>query len=106
MQGAVMELLAGRATWIAFKKWRTGERRAPDWFAQVLADLIEARVNAGRDIVAELRAYRRPAQPMRGAMAVDPETGTDRRASRIGRRSSQSAPQGNGGADRDGNGGA
>ena len=86
---ATVELLAGRAGWDAFKAWRAGKRTAPEWFAAMLADLIEARCRTGLAIVQELRDYRAPAHRNRGALAVDPETGRDNRGGRIGRTDSR-----------------
>lgn len=89
----VGELLAGRATWDAFKRWRRGERTMPVWFALVLADMIEARCRAGLAIVTELRDYRAPIHRNRGAVAVDPATGRDRRGGRIGRTGKSVSPK-------------
>lgn len=95
IERAVKGLLGGRATYHAYIQWRAGRAPAPDWFAQILAGLIRSRIEAGQSILAELEAYRRPVHPPRGAMKVDPVTGTDRRGSRIGRRQKEPGEQNN-----------
>lgn len=80
----VVEMLAGRASWPAAKRWRDGSRNAPEWFATQLADMIEGRCRAGLEIVRELRDYHVPARRNAGALAVHAD-GRDRRGGRIGR---------------------
>lgn len=89
VKGGALGLLAGKATWAAFKHWRAGRFVMPEWFARVLADMIESRCRAGLEIVQELRAYRVPERRRVGAMAVDPATGQDRRGGRIGKRKAE-----------------
>ncbi len=91
VRAGVVELLAGRSTWSAFKMWRSGTRTAPEWFAGILAGLIEARLASGAVILRELRDYRAPVHRNRGALAVDPATGRDNRGGRIGRHLSANA---------------
>lgn len=85
VQRGVEELQAGRASWSAFKLWQAGLRTGPEWFATVLADLIEARCRAGLEIVRELRDYRAPVKRNSGALQVQAD-GRDLRGGRIGMR--------------------
>ena len=82
----VGELLAGRASWEAFRMWRAGRRTPPQWFVTLLADQLAARRQVAAEIEQELRDWKPPVHRARGAMAVDPVTGQDRRGGRIGRR--------------------
>lgn len=92
-KGGAVELLAGRAKWAAFKHWRAGRRSMPEWFAECLADHIEARVKSGAELVAELRAYRKPERKRQGFLVVDPVTGQNK-ANRTGHKRTRQ-PSGN-----------
>jgi len=80
---AVREIGAGRIAWATFKAWRGGTRTMPEWFATLLADMIETRCRAGLAIVQELRDYRVPVRKPGGAMVVQAD-GRDRRGGRSG----------------------
>lgn len=82
-QKGFLALLPRSYTRQAMWTWRSGVRRMPAAVARSLADYIRSRCETGMQIVADLEAHADAidAEPKRlkGACAVDAETGRDRR---------------------------
>jgi hypothetical protein len=77
----VLALLGQSVTWAAVQHWRNGRRPLPSWAATALAVHIEARLESGKELVAELRELAKVVKPRkrRGWEVTDEQTGLSRR---------------------------
>ena len=78
--------LAGHSVvWQSIHSWRTGHRTLPAWYADILAETIKTRSQAGMELVAELESYsalkKATPRPIYGACAVWAD-GKDRRGAK------------------------
>lgn len=78
-------LAGGRVVYQSIHFWRTGKTPVPVWYAEILADTIEARVMSGDALLKELREYievkKATPRPIYGACAVWAD-GKDRRGAK------------------------
>lgn len=72
------EIIRGATKW-QIRGWQNNKNHAPQWAVDLLAGYIEARLEAGQRVLAELRAYRPPPKKPSGFLLPDPVTGLDRR---------------------------